>query len=190
MKCLHITTVGFYFGGSIDWNWRLVSILNLRVRLVSVKRMQWRKKCPRFSVRLQTSRLSQGVSLKLWLFLCTQRGLSPTLSWKSYFIPIGSWISKILFEGGLTSARIPSLKDLRLGELRNSGANFVPTSNTIRIETITITFGLASYFIDDIYRPTAKKVASYGRDWMFQVRSKIILNFIKVKKTSTPATIS
>ena len=97
----------------------------------------------------------------------------------------------MLLGGGLTNARIPNLKDLRLGELRNFGPIIFPTSNAIRIETITITFGLAFYFIDDIYRPTAKKVASYGRDWIFQVRrSKIILNIMEVEKMSTPATIS
>ena len=96
---------------------------DMSLSLCTLKRGQSTKKWSVVSIPVPQRQVSFGVSMNLWRFLWCLSGLSPTLSWYIYLMPVGSWMRKMLLFWGLIVFSIALLNLDNVSNLRTSGSS-------------------------------------------------------------------
>ena len=108
-------------------------------------------KCSVSSGAHRQSHQSLGVSMKLWCLLWHFNGLRPSLNWKIYLRPMGSWIPKTDFIFWTND-----IKNMMFENWYGVGwaildTNVVPRTNRIWIEAVHIPFCVAEKFLEFIW---------------------------------------
>ena len=83
-----------------------------KVALWAAKKGHENKKWLVSSIPWLQRHISEGVSIKLWHFLWYLKKLKPTLNWRRYRSPKGSWIPKMFFFFGRIKDKMWSLRIL------------------------------------------------------------------------------
>ena len=86
--------------------------------LNSLNKRHVSRKCSVDSIPVPQRHTSEGVSLKLWLYLWDLRLLKPTRSWYKYLRLSGSWILKMLLHSGIIVLTSSLLKPDNVSILR------------------------------------------------------------------------
>ena len=87
----------FEFWASISLSNKILLIFSIKGTLFAENNEHLSKKWCVSSLAEPQSHLLEGVSMKLWSYLCLFSGLRPTLSSYNFLMPIEWWLPKILF---------------------------------------------------------------------------------------------
>ena len=95
--------------------------------------------------------LSEGLSMKLWLYLWYLKRLNPTLNWRRYLSPKGLCIPK-MFSLRTNQRKNVVFKDINWWNIIKMSDDIIPRGTCIWEETTQVSGRATSYFMKDIIK--------------------------------------